>query len=57
MSLFYCPACGQLYKAASAKYTAFCIRCGMPTPKRASVAQEKVYETQRREIEVKALHR
>ena len=56
MSLFYCPACGQLYKAASAKYTAFCIRCGMPTPKRASVAQEKVYETQRREMEAK-VHR
>ena len=23
MSLYYCPACGQLYRAASAKYTAF----------------------------------
>ena len=36
MSLYYCPACGMLYKAASAKYTNFCICCGMPTPKKAS---------------------
>ena len=34
MSLYYCPACGQLYKADSAKYTAFCVRCGMPSPKK-----------------------
>jgi len=56
MSLYYCPACGQLYKAASAKYTAFCISCGMPTPKKASSSQEAVYEAQRREI-VEKIHR
>ena len=56
MSLYYCPACGQLYKAASAKYTAFCICCGMPTPKKASTNQEIVYEARRREIEEK-IHR
>lgn len=50
MSLYYCPACGQLYRTASAKYTAFCIRCGMPTPKKASEAQERLYEAQRREL-------
>jgi len=57
MSLYYCPACGQLYKAASAKYTAFCICCGMPTPRKASASQEALYEAQRREIEEKLLHR
>ena len=57
MSLYYCPACGQLYKAASAKYTAFCICCGMPTPRKASASQEAFYEAQRREIEEKLLHR
>lgn len=51
MSLYYCPACGQLYRAASAKYTAFCIRCGMPTPVKASVSQERVYEAERAEME------
>lgn len=56
MSLFYCPACGQFYKAAGAKYTAFCICCGMPTPKKASASQEILYEQQRREIEEK-IHR
>ena len=57
MSLYYCPACGQLYKAASAKYTAFCICCRMPTPRKASASQEALYEAQRREIEEKLLHR
>ncbi len=51
MSLYYCPACGQLYKADSAKYTAFCVRCGMPTPKKASPHQEIQYEAERRELE------
>ncbi len=55
MSLFYCPACGQLYKAASAKYSAFCIRCGQPTPRKASEAQEKLFA--RQEAEIEKLHR
>ena len=55
MNLYYCPACGQLYKAASAKYTSFCIRCGQPTPKKASPAQEQLYQQQQAEIE--KLHR
>ena len=57
MSLFYCPACGQLYRAASAKYTAFCVRCGMPTPKRASEAQEARYEAQRQKAAEKPVYR
>ena len=56
MSLYYCPACGQLYKADSAKLRAFCAMCGMPTPKKASASQEILYEQQRREIEEK-IHR
>ena len=56
MSLYYCPACGQLYKADSAKLRAFCAMCGMPTPRKASSSQEAVYEAQRREIEEKLLH-
>jgi len=55
MSLYYCTACGQLYKADSAKYAAFCIRCGMPTPKKASLSQEIQYERERRKLE--KLHR
>jgi len=55
MSLFYCPACGQLYKAASAKYSSFCIRCGMPSPRKASAAQEALY--QRQQAEIDKLHR
>lgn len=55
MSLYYCPACGQLYKAGSAKYAAFCIRCGMPSPRKASLSQEVQYEQERREME--RLHR
>ena len=51
MSLYYCPACGQLYRADSAKLRAFCICCGMPTPRKASARQEALYEAQRREIE------
>ena len=50
-ALYYCPACGQLYRAASAKYTAFCIRCGMPSPKEANATQEKAYTRQMAEIE------
>ena len=57
MSLFYCPACGQLYRAASAKYTAFCVRCGMPTPKRASAAQQAQYEAERQKASEKPLYR
>jgi len=56
-SLYYCPACGQLYRADSAKLRAFCINCGMPTPKKASASQEAVYQAQRREMEIKLLHR
>lgn len=54
MTLF-CPACGHIYKIDSAKLRAFCVMCGMPTPKRASASQEAVYETQRREIEKKSI--
>lgn len=50
MSLFYCPACGYLYRTDSAKSVAFCVCCGQPTPKKASVAQEIEYEAQRREL-------
>lgn len=53
MSLFYCPACGQLYRTDSAKLKAFCVCCGMPTPKRASPTQEAAYEAHRAELEKK----
>ena len=49
-SLYYCPACGQLYRADSAKLRAFCVCCGMPTPRKASASQEAVYKAQRREM-------
>ena len=49
--LYYCPACGQLYKAASAKYSSFCVRCGMPSPRKASDKQEALYRRQQVEIE------
>lgn len=50
MSLFYCPVCGQLYRADSVKLSAFCVRCGMPTPKKASEYQERAYEAQRHDL-------
>lgn len=36
---------------------AFCVCCWMPTPKKASARQEAVYQTQRRKMEIKLLHR
>ena len=55
MSLYYCPACGYLYRTDSAKMRAFCICCGMPTPKKASPVQERVYEAERREMEKRSI--
>lgn len=46
----FCPACGHVYRTDSAKLKAFCVCCGMPTPKEASPTQEREYEAQRRKL-------